>query len=610
MASVEAQVLAESAKKSGDIVERMLAATEVERRRNRELMKKLTRSLYFLVKHRMPHTTTFEDLTMLQIDNRSEQLETHHRTCPSNATYLSKATTTELLNSISHCIEEDLLTRLKSSRFISVMADESTDVSSKEEVSICGRWLESGKPVEHFLGIIHARVVTAEALTHYLLQFLQDKGIPIQKLRGLGFDGTNTMSGNKSGVQIRMRCHAPSALFVHCRCHQLQLAAVHAANEHCEVQRVLGTLLTIWKTFHYSPKKAEKLVEIQAVLNAPEIKIHKPSDTRWLARERCVRAVRKSLPALIRTFDDIYEEKGDAEAYGLRTYKFVACLYMLCDVLHTVDKLQGSLQCKQLDLATVPVMVESTVSRLKDLKERPTSSTWFNDHASVYAELGDSEISDVDQETFIRKVYRPYIQGVIDHISSRLKASDTFSAFSLFDPRHSPSSEDRLSTYGTESLQTLTNFYGSEQQVTFEGETGISTPDIDAELTNSEWKIFRRVIFTQFRNRTDPESSDDTTTGLQEVSSNLLTNATLNAAFPNLACLASLHLVLPVTTATVERSFSDMRLMKTRLRSRLGEDTLDQAMRVCIEGPHRLGDDDLEAIVNHWKEQKLQRLIV
>lgn len=40
---------------------------------------------------------------------------------------------------------------------------------------------------------------------------------------------------------------------------------------------------------------------------------------------------------------------------------------------------------------------------------------------------------------------------------------------------------------------------------------------------------------------------------VQDVTSSLLTNATLNAAFPNLAHLASFHLVLPVTTATVEK---------------------------------------------------------
>ena len=70
------------------------------------------------------------------------------------------------------------------------------------------------------------------------------------------------MSGSKSGVQTRIRRHAPSALYVHCHCHRLQLAAVHAAKEHPEVKKILGILLTIWKTFHYSPKKAEKLAEI------------------------------------------------------------------------------------------------------------------------------------------------------------------------------------------------------------------------------------------------------------------------------------------------------------------------------------------------------------
>ena len=134
-----------------------------------------------------------------------------------------------------------------------------------------------------FWGLSIAHEVNAEVLTQYLLQFLHDKGISVNNVRGLGFVGTNTMSGQKSGVQMLMRFHSPSALFVHCLCHQLQLAALHAAQERGEVQRVLGTLLTIWKTFRYSPKKEEKLAEIQAILEAPELKNHKPRDTQWLA---------------------------------------------------------------------------------------------------------------------------------------------------------------------------------------------------------------------------------------------------------------------------------------------------------------------------------------
>ena len=152
------------------------------------------------------------------------------------------------------------------------------------------------------------------------------------------------MSGHRSRVQTCLRLiHAPSAVYVHCRCHKLQLAALNAAAEHTELNRVLDTLLTIWKAFHYSPKNAEKLAEIQAEFDSPEIKMQKPSDTRWLARERAVRAVRKSLPALVSAFEEIYDEIGDAEAHGIATlltkYNTVACIYMLSDVLHTVVKL-------------------------------------------------------------------------------------------------------------------------------------------------------------------------------------------------------------------------------------------------------------------------------
>ena len=46
-------------------------------------------------------------------------------------------------------------------------------------------------------------------------------------------------------------------------------------------------------------KKVEKLAEIQAELNSSELKMLRPSDTRWLARERAVCAVRRSIPALV-----------------------------------------------------------------------------------------------------------------------------------------------------------------------------------------------------------------------------------------------------------------------------------------------------------------------
>ena len=89
-----------------------------------------------------------------------------------------------------------------------------------------------------------AKETTAKAIANYLLTFLESKNMDITKMRGLGLKGANTMSGKRSGVQLRLRQHSPSAIYVHCRCHQLQLAAVNAANEQMGVKRVLGTLLS------------------------------------------------------------------------------------------------------------------------------------------------------------------------------------------------------------------------------------------------------------------------------------------------------------------------------------------------------------------------------
>ena len=54
------------------------------------------------------------------------------------------------------------------------------------------------------------------------------------------------------------------------------------------------TLMMLWKFFQCSPKCAESLKEIQKVLDLPEHKIVKASDTWWLVHERCVKAVKDS----------------------------------------------------------------------------------------------------------------------------------------------------------------------------------------------------------------------------------------------------------------------------------------------------------------------------
>lgn len=198
---------------------------------------------------------------------------------------------------------------------------------------------------------------------------------------------------------------------------------------------------------------------------------------------------------MVATFQEMYDETGDAEAYGLSRlfckYGSIACLYMLCDVLHTLAKLQGSLQSQGLNLACVPAMVEGTIARLKELKEMLNTSTWFKDHVSVFSDpqqLGGHNIliAEDEKEEFLRRVYRPYIQSVIDHISNRLMSSDINSHFLVFDPRLLPDNEEDLSSYGELKMNVLTTFYGRAQSVSFEGQTNRSVPDVDGDEARAD----------------------------------------------------------------------------------------------------------------------------
>lgn len=146
------------------------------------------------------------------------------------------------------------------------------------------------------------------------------------------------------------------------------------------------------------------------------------------------------------------------------------------------------------------------------------------------------------------------MQSVVDNISRRMESTYLISAMSIFDPRHLPT-EDKLANYGIEKIRNLINFYSVAQRIQFQGEICISQPDINAEDLESEWKLFRRVIFVRYKDST-----------LQQVLSKLIDsgNSDIATAFPNLAKVAAIVNVLPVKKATVNRSFSTMKLIKTR----------------------------------------------
>ena len=231
--------------------------------------------------------------------------------------YTSHIAAVEFMEALGTWVEEFLLKHLHQASCFRIMADECTDVATIEEMSVFCRWEEEGSPEENFLEIVLLKQANAERIYSALVEYLKEKNLQVSKIVGMGFDGASIFTGKKTGVQTWIKKLAPHALFVHCHCHLLQLACVQAANSTNGIKHVYVTFTALWKFFYYSPKRAESLKMVQQVFHLPELRIAKPSNTRWLAHERCVKAVKASYGAIITALNNIHQNTDEPEALGL-----------------------------------------------------------------------------------------------------------------------------------------------------------------------------------------------------------------------------------------------------------------------------------------------------
>ena len=150
----------------------------------------------------------------------------------SRFTGVSADTQDELINCLDAVIEDQIMQELNDCTFLSVQVDETTDVSTKEQLSIIV-WLDSGSDiVERFLKFVDASTDrTAATLTGVIKGILnQHTGITDNKLIMQTYDGASVMPGHIGGVQTLMRQQYPFAYFVHFAAHRLNLVLSQAAS--------------------------------------------------------------------------------------------------------------------------------------------------------------------------------------------------------------------------------------------------------------------------------------------------------------------------------------------------------------------------------------------
>ena len=181
-------------------------------------------------------------------------LSSHLQNSPANARYTSKTIQNDLIEAIGKCIRKDIIEEVKRSKYYTVIADEVTDASNKEQLSIVLRYVQVDVIKEVFVGFIYVERVTGESLANAILKCLETAGLSPSDMRGQCYDGASNMSGARSGCRSIVQQQAPMAMYFHCAAHQLNLAVVSA----CKIQafkNVESYIGEIARFFAFSPKR-------------------------------------------------------------------------------------------------------------------------------------------------------------------------------------------------------------------------------------------------------------------------------------------------------------------------------------------------------------------
>ena len=208
---------------------------------------------------------------------------------PRNAVYTAPAIQNQVLGILGSMVRKMVCNGAKQAGVFSVLADETKDISKKEQMSITLRYVDAKAVIrEHFLTFVHAVCVNAESLTEYIVTTLRSHQLDLNSIVSQGHDGASVMSGQYTGVQQRLKAVAPHAIYVHCYAH-INLVLVDSvknvsiASEFFALAESLYVFVSTTKAHAVFMTKQKELHP-----GKPPLQLQRLSDTRWTCRYSAV----------------------------------------------------------------------------------------------------------------------------------------------------------------------------------------------------------------------------------------------------------------------------------------------------------------------------------
>lgn len=589
-----------------NIVEQLQNKKMVETEKNRQILQSIIEAIIFCGRQELslrghrdsgrlsleePNTNdgNFRALLRFRANHGDNVLANHILSSAGNAMYVSPVVQNELINLIGDQIQTSILDRVKKSVFFTILADETTDISRVEQFSFCVRYIdnESMDLREDFLTFVPVYDVTGAGIANTIQSQIKRFGLDLENVRGQGYDGASAMRGEFNGVQAIIQRDFPKAVYTHCTSHCLNLCLSDAAKTP-SIRNCFSTISEVCSYFKASAKRSKVLKDALVAAGKNNTGLHNYCETRWVERHDAVSVFNDCFDSIIDALEIIMNsnEEASTKATSLHTclckFEFIITLTVMSKMLSLTYIISKYLQKESVDISSALSTIELTVNTFSQMRKSGDEEfhTLYKKAEDIANKLGvpvhgprtvgtqryrSNVESKTPEEYYRRTVFYPYLDEILASLKERfsnhrylLKGLDSLIPVKIVSKTFS-------------DLQPALEFYKDDLQHT------------SKDILEAEWNLW--ALHWKGTDSPKPKNAVET---LKLIDKEM---------FPNLTILLTVLAILPVTTSSVERTFSTLKRLKGYLRNSTGDERLTSLALMTV---HRDIKVNVSGIINRY----------
>jgi hypothetical protein len=440
----------------------------------------------------------------------------------------------------------------------SLLLDESTDITTDKYLgcTIIYYSYDKKKIVNSFLELTELETLNADAIVSAILNILKKYNLKIKNLKGIGTDNASVMTGINNGVYTKLKEFSPNLILIRCVCHSLQLAVSAAAKEFLPTNLEF-LIRETYNWFAHSSLRQQAYKQFFNLINEGEnpLKITQSCATRWLSIETAVSRIFNQWLEL-KTHFGIAREKEKCYTAQILYDMYnddsnYAYLCFLKPILADVQRVNKAFESNNADSTK---LFDDLTKLLEGLVQKLTTPNTkfklFKDEidsfVNRYSYLGylfehkmqEMKAAGFREDQILRNKCIDFLIKLIKEITNRLPDNiDLLRQMSTF------SVDSTLKVIKPSLINLLEHF---------------KYPPAIIENIESQW---RKITLIKWQHV-------DSTIGFwSEVIAYKDSNG--ENPFKDLADFALSFLVLPHSNAEVERLFSQMNIVKSKLRNKM-----------------------------------------